>query len=255
MTVPITHRPSPFTTPYVLLHGWGVNAAVWTDLKRRLAAPCFAPDLFADFSWPTDAGGAEALARAILERAPARATWIGWSLGGMLAMLAARFAPEQIEKLVLVATTPRFVAGPNWEHGISEKTFADFSVGLADDLVATLKRFLLLNAGPDDNARALAAITLRGVQERGLPQRAALASGLNLLREFDLRSQLANLRVPVTVVHGTHDRITPSGAAMMLADTIPEARLHLIEKAGHAPFLSHPEFLVALLKNPHARAA
>lgn len=255
MTLPFTLHPSLFTTPYVLLHGWGVNAAVWTELRRALNKPCFAPDLFADFSWPNEAGDAEALARAILQRAPVRAVWVGWSLGGMLALLAARLAPERIEQLVLVGVTPKFVAAPDWEHGTSEATFAAFATGLRENLPAILKRFLLLNAGPGDNARTLAAGTLCAMQERGLPTRNALEAGLRVLGGLDLRPCLADLRVPVTVVHGTHDRITPPGAARALADGIPGSSMHLIEQAGHAPFLSHPEYFPPLLNTADARGA
>jgi pimeloyl-[acyl-carrier protein] methyl ester esterase len=255
MSVPITHHALPITARFVLLHGWGVNAGVWTEIRRALCAPCFAPDLFADFSWPNDAGGAEALARAILQRAPARATWIGWSLGGMLALLAARLAPERIERLVLVGVTPKFIAAPDWEHGMSEQAFAAFSAGLHEDLSATLKRFLLLNTGPDDNARALVAGTLREMKERGLPSKTGLEAGLRVLGTLDLRPLLASLRVPVTAVHGSHDRITPPGAARALTRAIPGARLQLIDRAGHAPFLSHPESVLPLLTNSDARAA
>ena len=60
-------------------------------------------------------------------------------------------------------------------------------------------------------------------------------------RAADLRDALAAITVPSLVIAGEHDRITPVAAGRELASRLPSARFVEMPKAGHAPFLSHPE--------------
>jgi pimeloyl-[acyl-carrier protein] methyl ester esterase len=78
----------------------------------------------------------------------------------------------------------------------------------------------------------------------GDPHPEALRTGLQLLRDTDLRPRLAEIQQPVLVMQGSRDRLTPVQAGETLAAMLPEARFERIESAGHAPFLSHePEFI------------
>ena len=69
----------------------------------------------------------------------------------------------------------------------------------------------------------------------------ALAAGLGILRAVDLRDDLPRIAQPALVIAGERDRLTPPEAGRELATRLPSARFHLIERAGHAPFLSHPD--------------
>jgi pimeloyl-[acyl-carrier protein] methyl ester esterase len=76
---------------------------------------------------------------------------------------------------------------------------------------------------------------------QGPPRPAALAAGLEILRSTDLRAALAQIKQPALVVGGQHDRITPPAALAWLAAALPRATTVQIERAGHAPFVSHPQ--------------
>lgn len=60
-------------------------------------------------------------------------------------------------------------------------------------------------------------------------------------------AQLAQLRLPVMVVAGDADGITPPQAAEPLVAGLPEARLQVIERCGHQIMLEQPEALAALV--------
>ncbi|MCF6376858.1 alpha/beta hydrolase [Nocardioides KLBMP 9356] len=46
---------------------------------------------------------------------------------------------------------------------------------------------------------------------------------------------------PVLLVHGAQDRVTPlRTAALPLLDLLPDVRLHVLGRCGHAPFVEHP---------------
>lgn len=228
----------------VLVHGWGLHGGIWQPLAEQLRARfrvhCFdLPGHGASGAQPMPEGGIERLAQQLLAQAPTQAVWIGWSLGGMAAMAAAHAAPSAVRKLVLIGTTPRFVAGGDWPHGLAPQVFGQFAADLERDWRATLARFLSLQIGTDDDARELLRALRTRMFARGEPSLPALRRGLDWLHDTDLRAQLAALDMPALVVHGSRDRLAPPAAGEYLAAQLPRAEFELIAGAGHAPFLSH----------------
>jgi len=67
----------------------------------------------------------------------------------------------------------------------------------------------------------------------------ALAAGLAILRDTDLRGELPRLAQPVLVVHGALDMLAPAAAGGWLADHLPGAQHLELARAAHAPHLSH----------------
>jgi pimeloyl-ACP methyl ester carboxylesterase len=65
----------------------------------------------------------------------------------------------------------------------------------------------------------------------------------------DLRPRLAEVRVPTVIVHGVLDAISPTALddAKTLATMIPDARMELIDDAGHLPLLSRPAAVADIL--------
>src|SRR4051812_10260608 len=105
----------------VLLHGWGMNATVWKDLVASLA-PHFrvhGVDLPGyGRSPPVEPYTLAQITDQLASALPSSVIICGWSLGGLLALNLALHASRKVERLVLIATTPRFINGPNWESGI-----------------------------------------------------------------------------------------------------------------------------------------
>lgn len=93
----------------VLLHGWGLNAEVWRYTAERLA-PHFCLHLvdLPGYGRSENFGAmtlAE-MAEIVLDGAPEKASWLGWSLGGLVASQVALSAPQRVEKLITVASSP-----------------------------------------------------------------------------------------------------------------------------------------------------
>ena len=79
-------------TDLVLLHGWGMNSAVWSGFTRRLAERWRLTLIDLPGHGASPYRGETVLqqwADACLESAPQRAVWLGWSLGGLVALEAA----------------------------------------------------------------------------------------------------------------------------------------------------------------------
>jgi pimeloyl-[acyl-carrier protein] methyl ester esterase len=234
--------------PLVYLHGWGLHGGIWTETAAQM--PGLTPDLPGYGEVPsTTPYRAEALADAVAETLPDGAALCGWSLGGMVALALAARHPRKVARLVLVATNPAFLSRPDWQHGLAPEVLDEFARALGEDFKATLLRFLSLQARGGDQARAVIERLRGSVFLRGEPSPAALAAGLDLLRDVDLRDVVGQVRCPVLVVHGAYDMLCPPGAARWLAESLPDARLALHERAAHAPFLSHPDWFLGEVRN------
>ena len=238
--------------PLVLLHGWGMNLRVFDPLRDALAAhfTVTALDLpgHGRSPWPQSLSLAQLLAL-LATQLPRSSTLVGWSLGGQLCMQLAADPALDVQRLVLIASTPRFVSGADWPHGLPAQTVEDFAAQLARDPDATVGSFLELQVrGSAASGRVLQSL-MRALREQGSAQPAALAFALQLLQHNDLRALARSLPMATLVIAGEYDRVTPPGAAEALSQLLPRAVLRLLRRAGHAPFLSHrDEVLAAMLK-------
>lgn len=233
----------------VLLHGWALHGGMWGSWLDRLAElvrlHVFDLPGHGRSSWPVATHDLGGLARAVFPSVPRGAAVLGWSLGGMLALELARQHPRHLRALVLVATTPKFVAGPDWAHGVQSAVLDEFTHGLTRDYRRTVHSFLALQTRGDEHA----AETLRLLRARltlhGEPDARALAAGLAILRNSDLREALPQLVLPALVIAGEHDRLTPPEAGRELAARLPGARFRQVARSAHAPFLSHADEVLA----------
>lgn len=225
-----------------LLHGWGLHGGVWGDVAASLARSftVHAVDLPGHGRSPRVAGGLDGWVTALAEALPP-AHLVGWSLGGQLALALAASRPWQVRSLVLVATTPRFVAAPDWASAVSADVFADFAAALGRDPQATLSRFLALQTRGDGVARDAARALRARLAERPLPGPDALAQALAILAGNDLRGLAGGVAAPVLLLHGGRDPLVPAAAVRWLGDALAQARIQEIATAAHAPFVSAPE--------------
>lgn len=229
--------------PIVWLHGWGMSSAIWEAVPAFSRPGSIALDLPGhgvrdwDPSLGADLGR---WADDLLSRAPPRAIWVGWSLGGLLAMEVARRAPDRVAGLLLLAATPYFVAQGDGECGMRSEVMGQFEQGLQQDLALTRQRFLALQVVGAEDARRLRGVLADLAGQVGADPE-ALAAGLALLRDSDLRQGLAGLRAPVRVVLGGQDRIVPPCVADVYRHLLPDAPVEILPGAGHAPFLHVPE--------------
>ena len=241
--------------PLGLLHGWGMNLRVFDALRTQLAQhyTVTALDLPGHGRSPWIAGltSAQQLTE-LAAHLPRDALLVGWSMGGQLALQLAAAGALPVRQLALIACTPRFVHSEDWPHGLPPALLQQFARQLASNPRRTLTDFLSLQVRGSARADIVLATLQQALLEHGEPQAVALAAGLTLLQHNDLRELARALRVPTLVIAGQYDRVTPCGAAQALVDMLPHAQLLALPRAGHAPFLSHgQDVLAALLALQH----
>jgi len=231
-----------------MLHGWGMNTRVFDTLAQRLA-PEF--DVL-PLNLPGHGGRAvltlntlQAWADDLVNQLPAHSTLLGWSLGGQIAMRAAIDYPGSVARLIVMSSTPRFVASEDWAHGMALSDLQTFGADLVSDPQSTLLRFLSLQTRGVAGQKALLQQLRAAFLDAPRSDAEALKQGLALLCTTDLRAALPRLMQPTLVIHGSLDTLTPAAAGIWLADNLPHARHIELSRAAHAPHLSHGDEVAA----------
>ncbi|WP_082850005.1 malonyl-ACP O-methyltransferase BioC [Halioglobus sp. HI00S01] len=229
----------------VLLHGWGANREVWRPMlpSLRLWADVMLLDL------PGLAPGCgdkapefDVLLDEILAAAPTGAVYLGWSLGGQLALALAERAPERVRAVVTLCTNPCFVAQLEWP-GMPAADLAVFASAYRDDEQRTLRRFDSLQVAGAENPRAL----LRELQALRPPQPGlALETGLTWLAQLDQRQLLSSLLPPQLHLLADNDGLHPPE----LQDSMRglPARVWVFAGCAHTAPLEQPEAVAEALQ-------
>lgn len=229
----------------VLIHGWGLHSGIW-DLVSKQLAQDFTVHLidlpgFGRSPLPGGDYDLELLTEQILKVSPEKAHYLGWSLGGLVATNIAINHSQQVESLITVSSSPRFVQSDDWEYAMKPNIMDSFCRYLEEDYQGTIIRFLAIQAigsetQKDDIKRLRDTVFIHGV-----PASKALRDGLALLNDVDLRPNLHKIEVPFLRLYGRLDSLVPVKAAQAVEQLVPNSRHHVFPKASHAPFLSHTE--------------
>jgi pimeloyl-[acyl-carrier protein] methyl ester esterase len=241
----------------VLLHGWSLNLRVWdpwvSELKGEFRIITLDLPGHGKSDWDRRASTPAAQAWRVHETlAPltTRYALLGWSLGGQLALDLAAALPAAIERLVLISSTPKFLASPSWRFGMPRPLLARLANRVHERDEYVVRDFLRLAArGSAPRTAERVFETLRAaLREHGTARFEALAHGLARLREGDLRRALPLVQVPALVLAGRRDQIIRPSASRAMARALPRARYVSIDGAAHAPFLSHPRQSARLVR-------
>ena len=258
-----------------LIHGWGLGSSVWHTLlpalKERfrihlVSLPGYdlAEDLMnrqssddpsqnaheqttfrhtlcrTPFHERSRAPSFDEAAEALTEALPEGCIVCGWSLGSMLALQAANLSPQRFKKLILIGSTPSFAQRADWPHAKPPALLNAFSDAVAKGPAGTLQRFIVLLNQGDVQARLFGRTLTQQLMATNLPDTATLLTGLDWLRNVDLRAQIASITLPTLLLHGEHDPLMPLAAAKWLQEELPNAKLEVIAGAAHAAFLNDP---------------
>ena len=261
--LPIRYLSAGEGSPMVLLHGAGDNALDWWWVMPALAAThqVYAPDLPGS---PDSARPTADYSPAFFERFVAsfvdaldigRATFVGNSLGGFIALSLALSEPARVTALVLVdsaglgrAVNPVFTSVN--VPGLGEAAIPFWRTPVGAHQRAWGRTALLFAHPPGSVPREWLAEQCRlalwpGYLEAHLSVLRTLVSPLGQ-REV-LVDRLSLLKVPTLVVWGARDRVFPESQAREAVARLQEGSLALVPDCGHMPHVECPDrFLAAL---------
>jgi pimeloyl-ACP methyl ester carboxylesterase len=241
--------------PLVLLHGILLTSALWvhqlrdlTDHHRVIGIDLRGHGQSLPGSEGTSVGTLASDVAAVLAALDVEdAVVVGHSMGGMVALQLAADLPvaerrRRVAGMVLVSTMAGpFPTVPGWGGVIRATGPATArSVLMAERIGAKalpwrdLRWWVVrLGFGPDAPA---AQVQFIEAMHRGTPGR-TLGNLIPSLAVYDQSGILGSLDLPVLVVVGSHDRLTPPRLARRMAAALPEAQLVELPRCGHVPML------------------
>ncbi|MCA3748846.1 MAG: alpha/beta fold hydrolase [Rubrobacter sp.] len=163
-----------------------------------------------------------------------RAHVLGSSLGGFVAQELALERPERVDRLVLIGTS----AGRGSPMTMSPRALLDMAGWPGLDGERAVRRGLetatsasYRRRNPDEFEQ------LVRWRMADSPSAAAYYDQLRAGARFDSSRRLDRITAPALVIHGTEDRYVPPANGAALAEGIPDARLRLLDDAGHLVFI------------------
>jgi len=235
----------------IFLHGIGGNSKNWADqcaaLQDRFATIAWDARGFGqsdDYEGDLDFGDfSEDLARLMDALSIQKAHLVGLSMGARILMdFQARFA-SRVASLTLCDCHSGFATSLSAEKRdefirlrqqplLEGKSFAELAPTLIDSLV-----------GPDCSEAARAALqeSILALHKESYLETIAAST------HFDRSGGLADIRVPVQLIYGEHDRLTPPSIGQEMQRRIENANLHILDGAGHLSNLEQPQLFNAAL--------
>jgi 3-oxoadipate enol-lactonase len=237
----------------VFLHGIGGNARNWhrqlTALADRYRAVAWDARGYGnsdDYDGPLDFGDfAHDLARLLDHLEVERAHLCGLSMGGRIILDFHDRYPQRIASLVLVDTFPGFDAS--------------FTQAGRERFVRERRQPLIEGKEPADIAPAVA----KSLVSPHAPQSVVdelVASMSALHKDSYIKTiegmtmylpvtDVATIAVPVQIIVGEDDKLTPVKVSQQMAAAIPDARLLVMERTGHLSNLERPAEFNACLRD------
>lgn len=218
--------------------------------------------IWRDVVWPlADALELRAMPTLMQESVPAmaRAAWAavadvpanvplllaGFSMGGYVALEMLAQSARPLAGAALVSTSAR----PESPEGAAsrEKTIAGMQADFGKVVDGILKWGM--HASDPELVQRLRTMML------GVGPGTAIRQNRAIMGRADHRAVLAKLALPVAVLCGRQDRITPPGLSEELAALLPRATLHLVEDAGHMLPAEQPAAVARILREWAERAS
>jgi pimeloyl-ACP methyl ester carboxylesterase len=233
----------------VMLHGAGFDHTAWALHSRWFAHHGYnvlAPDLpghgrSSGAPLSTIAQMADWFAALLDAAGAAKARLIGHSMGSLIALETAARHPEIVSALDLIGTAAAMTVGPDLLKAAeaNDPSAVDmvsiWGLGASAELGGSLAPGLWMHSGA------------QRVLEQNRP--GVLFCDLSACNAYqDALSAAAQVSVPVTIILGERDMMTPLKSGKALAAALPNARTVVLPGAGHMMMVERPDELLAALQ-------
>lgn len=168
-----------------------------------------------------------------------RAAYCGISIGGMVGQWLAVHAPDRIERLVVISSSPRTANADSFNERAATVRAAGSVEPIADAVIARWFTPQFTRSNPEIVARHRAM--LADSPAEGYAGCCAAVAG------HDVLADLPGVSVPTLVISGAQDEAIPPQNGRAIADAIPGARFELLDPGAHLASVERGEMVNALI--------
>lgn len=234
----------------VLLHGWAMHSGIWGGLVDHLTSEFRVnlvdlPGHGVNSDVPLS-GDLKEVTGLITSQLPP-AIWMGWSLGGLVTMAATLQQPQKVQGAIMITATPSFSKHKDWEFGVSPAQRRAFAEGIERDFKGAFDQFCLQCFGASHVDDAMGRLGYSAGDDM-VPSQKVLQTGLHLLYSNNLLAGLETCKVPTLFIGGTRDRTIRPESLEHAAAMMPAGSSTSIRAAGHAPFISHQDKFLKIIR-------
>lgn len=241
------NQPDSNKDNLLLIHGWAFNSAIWQYNLDHLSTNfnIYTLDLngHGNSNFNEKYLNLDFYISQITKILPDKINIIGWSLGGIIALLLKQKAPQQIHRVILCCSTPLFKSNQSWSYGIEPTVWDNFSNKLLENPEKTIKEFLLLNTINHKHSKDLYKSLSDIMLQSKTASLSGLEWGLNILDQ-DYRDIL-NLvnHEDLHFIFAGKDKLINKELSEWLTSNFPKIKISHIKKSGHMPFITNqPDF-------------
>ncbi len=231
-----------------MIHGWGFDSGVFEAINevfeknyrtQKINLPGYGGEkVLCGYSLSS-------MSSYIRDKVIEPAVFIGWSMGGLVALELAKTEPECVKSLILIASTPCFVKKENWSEAMDQKVLEGFILAYNKEPAMTRDKFGRLvtsgNKNPRSWIRELHSLSKSKIEPVVLEQ------GLQILLNTDLRENLKDLKTPAMMIFGERDTLVPVAVEKQIKLLNPRIKTRIISNSGHIPFVTETDQVAELI--------
>jgi sigma-B regulation protein RsbQ len=242
--------------PMMFAHGYGCDQNMW-----RFVTPAFADthkivlfdhvgngrsDLSAydDERYSTLDGYATDILEIIDEYDLHDVVFVGHSVAAMMGVMAAKWAPERFDRLVLIGPSPRYIDDGDYVGGFGRPDIEEMLDSLDSNYLGWSSAMAPVIMGNPERPELGAELTNSFC--RTDPEIARKFARVTFLS--DNRDDLAEVRTPALILQCSDDVIAPTPVGDYVHRKLPRSTLVGMNATGHCPNLSAPEETISAIK-------
>ncbi|WP_372996202.1 carboxylesterase [Marinobacter sp.] len=215
----------------VVVAGWGVRAEMLSELYDFWLGEVVPVSL--DDELLARCHSVSEVADELLSLYPEPSVWMGWSLGSQVVMEAAARETGSVSCAITLGGFPRFVADESWPHGMNDRDFKAFSLGIQRDPQRYWLHFLLLMINGAANEKQERQKLKPWLEKGTLVSHDYLCESLAWLETGDQRALWRSLATPALHVIGENDIVVACRAEDL---ELPASSSHaLVPGMAHWP--------------------
>ncbi|MDD3374473.1 MAG: alpha/beta hydrolase [Candidatus Omnitrophica bacterium] len=229
------------------IHGWAANMRVFSQQARYFSQeykvvlvdlPGHGKTNWKEITFDDIATGIKDIADVIGIN---KFSIVGSSMGGFVGLKIAQLFPQRVEKLAMIGSLPKFLKTQKRPLGLTEFEMNKLKQQIQTKYPGILDIFFRsLFTLQERESEKFKWIHQFRKQEK-VPQREALESFLEMLKEGDLTEFAESVNIPILFLAGRKDYICSQSSLKFIGNIVPKATIEFMEDCGHFPFLIKSE--------------